>query len=190
MEDRERVALENLVLAPYVQKATALIGHGRRVGGNQFRHAMATFAILVDYGYTNPIMLKAAVIHDLFEDVPETDPRTIAAIDADGPAVVRLVNEVTRGSDESKPAYLARVRDQGTRDARIVKVADRISNLTDLHATIFDLAYMRRYIDETGEYVLPMAQAVAPMMAIEIADLMQRRTGSTSAPGDASKDTS
>ena len=70
MRDSERRKLAKLVLAPYIQKATALIGKKRRVGGNQFRHAMATMAILVDYHYTGAVLLKAALIHDLFEDVP------------------------------------------------------------------------------------------------------------------------
>jgi len=72
MDDIEK--LKNLVLAPYILKATALIGKQRNVGGNQFRHAMATFAILLDYKlFDDPILLKAAVIHDLIEDVPETN---------------------------------------------------------------------------------------------------------------------
>jgi hypothetical protein len=66
--------LKNLVLAPYIIKATALIGKQRGVGGNQFRHAMATMAILLDYKFfDNYVLLKASVIHDLLEDVPETN---------------------------------------------------------------------------------------------------------------------
>jgi hypothetical protein len=34
---------------------------------------MATLAILLDYKlFDNPVLLKAAVIHDLIEDIPET----------------------------------------------------------------------------------------------------------------------
>jgi hypothetical protein len=110
VKDQERASLESLVLAAYIQKATALIGRRRRVGGNQFRHAMATFAILVDYHYTDAVLLKASVIHDLFEDIPSTDRDSIREIDADGPAVVDLVLEVTRHQDTPKPEYLARLR--------------------------------------------------------------------------------
>ncbi|MCK9401421.1 MAG: hypothetical protein M0Q51_15695 [Bacteroidales bacterium] len=39
-------ALQNLVLAPYILKATALISVSRIVGGNQFRHSFSTLGIL------------------------------------------------------------------------------------------------------------------------------------------------
>ncbi|MFH1936055.1 MAG: hypothetical protein ABIK52_00630, partial [Bacteroidota bacterium] len=69
MENYEEEALEQLVLAPYIQKSTALRGKFRYVGGNQFRHAFGTFAILLDYHYIDPVLLKASMIHDVFEDV-------------------------------------------------------------------------------------------------------------------------
>ncbi len=70
--------LKNLVLAPYIIKATALIGIKRGVGGNQFRHAMATMAILLDYKlFDDYVLLKATVIDDLFEDVPSTNEMEI-----------------------------------------------------------------------------------------------------------------
>ena len=179
MREIERIRLETIVLAPYMQKATALIGKSRRVGGNQFRHSIAVLGILLDYHYTDPVLLKAAVIHDLFEDVPETDPDEIEAIDEDGVAVVKLAMEVTKG-DETKASYLARVRDQGTKRAKILKVADRISNLTDLHLGIFALQDMRTTLEETSEFVHPMAVEVNKDMAVEVKDLLRRRNESLS----------
>ena len=41
--------LRNLVLAPYIIKATALIGKRRVTGGNMFRHQIATMGIIFDY---------------------------------------------------------------------------------------------------------------------------------------------
>ncbi len=174
MKDSERNKLAGLTLAPYIQKATALIGHHRKVGGNQFRHAMATFAILIDYKYTDPVLLKAAIIHDLFEDVPDTDRETIAAMDSDGSEVVKLVAEVTRG-EESKAEYLERIRTQGSYRARVLKTADRISNLTDLHGSVYSDQYLVRYLDQTERSVYPMALDVNPDMALEVKDLIAQR---------------
>ena len=57
MSDIEK--LQNLVLAPYIIKSTALIGKVRHVGGNQFRHAMATLTILLDYKlFGDPVLLN------------------------------------------------------------------------------------------------------------------------------------
>ena len=95
MNNEEASCLANLTLAPYIQKATTLIGINRKVGGNQFRHAMATLAILIDYHYTNPILLKASVIHDLIEDVKDFNPDEIVNIDEDGQKVLDLVMAVS-----------------------------------------------------------------------------------------------
>ena len=115
-------------------KATALIGQKRNVGGNQFRHAMATMAILLDYKlFDNSVLLKAAVIHDLIEDIPVTNENELRHIDNQANQVVDLVLEVTRPKGMTKPNFLKRILEQGSRNAKILKVADRISNLTDLH---------------------------------------------------------
>ncbi len=51
MNDIEK--LKKIVLAPYIIKATALIGVQRKVGGNQFRHCFSTLGILLDYKFYN-----------------------------------------------------------------------------------------------------------------------------------------
>lgn len=177
MDPKEQTQLAEITLAPYIQKATALIGHQRKVGGNQFRHAMATLAILIDYHYSSDaVLLKASIIHDLFEECQETKPGEITAIDSDGPKVLKLVLEVTRNrQDESKQAYLKRLRDKGSERAKILKVADRISNLTDLNTDIFEVEYISRYLDDTEHYIYPIAQEINRNMALEIRDLMRRR---------------
>ena len=109
MKDGEKEELIRMTVASYIQKATALIGVPRKVGGNQFRHMMATFAILIDYHYTNHVLLKASLIHDLFEDVTETDRDSITRLDHDGFKVVALVDEVTRRPQETKIAYLEKI---------------------------------------------------------------------------------
>src|SRR5262245_30684514 len=162
-------------------KAMALIGVKRRGGSNMFRHQLSTFAILLDYKVLDPVVLKAAVIHDLFEDAP-TMPGVsrdeIERIDADGPAVYALVMEVTirtlNGVREPKSEYLHRIMQQGTSRARLLKLADRISNLTAL-GFVHDAAFVRRYVDETRAYVLPYAEAVNPNMFRELSDLIASR---------------
>ena len=174
MRNIDEKHLAEMTLAPYIQKATALIGHRRKVGGNQFRHAMATLAILIDYNQIEPVLLKAAVIHDLIEDVPETDINSLRRMDEDGDAVVDLVLEVTR-RDESREDYLRRIHENGSEMAKKLKVADRISNLTDLHDDIFSRDYISRYLEETEQYVLPLAREVNENMSIEVGDLVRRR---------------
>ncbi len=169
--------LTDLVLAPYIVKATALISVSRRVGGNQFRHAMATFAILIDYKVTDPVLLKASVIHDLIEDIPYTNVEDIKRIDADSPRVVELVLEVTRMPGEDKTAFLQRILSSGSFRAKLLKVADRISNITDLHVDIYSVNKMKDYLEETEKYVLPMAKEANQDMYRELNDLINIRKG-------------
>jgi (p)ppGpp synthase/HD superfamily hydrolase len=180
MPDIEQ-SLRNLTLAPYMVKAMALIGVKRRGGSNMFRHQLGTFAILLDYKVLDPVLLKAAVIHDLFEDAPTmpgVSREEIERIDADGPAVYALVMEVTirtvNGVREPKSEYLLRIMQHGSPRARLLKLADRISNLTAL-GYVHDAGFVRRYVDETRRYVLPYANPVNADMFRELSDLVASR---------------
>jgi GTP pyrophosphokinase len=168
--------LSNLLLAPYIIKATALIGVERRVGGNQFRHAFATLGILLDYKYFNDaVLLKASVIHDLIEDVPDTDQQALRSIDHHANQVVDLVLEVSKPAGAAKSDYLNNILIHGSRNAKLLKVADRISNLTDLHRDVFSDQKISEYLDQTEKYVVPMAVEVNANMVLELSYLIKRR---------------
>ena len=168
--------LSHLVLAPWIMKATALISNERKVGGNQFRHAFATLGILLDYKYfSSSVLLKASLVHDLLEDVPSTNLDELRAIDADAPQVVSLVLEVTRNPCDSKATYLRNILEKGSYQAKILKVADRISNLTDLHRDVYSDEKMTKYLNETEKYVVPMAREVNHNMVTELTDLIRKR---------------
>jgi (p)ppGpp synthase/HD superfamily hydrolase len=180
MADIEQ-SLRNLTLAPYMVKAMALIGVKRRGGSNMFRHQLSTFAILLDYKAIDAVLLKAAVIHDLFEDaatMPGVSREEIERIDADGPAVYALVMEVTirtvNGVREPKTEYLRRIMAEGSDRAKLLKLADRISNLTAL-GFVHDAAFVRKYVDETRTCVLPYAERVNANMFRELSDLTENR---------------
>lgn len=173
MNEREMDSLRRAVLAPYFQLATPLIGKPRRAGGNMFRHQMDTLGILIDYGYFEHVLLKASVIHDLIEDVPGYDVENILALD-DGHEVLELVREVTRLEGESKEDFLGRIRRHGSKQAKVLKVADRISNMVAL-GLVNDLTFVKRYILESALYVFPIAQEVDANMAKELRDLISSR---------------
>jgi GTP pyrophosphokinase len=173
--------LGGITMAPYIVKAMALIGVRRRGGSNMFRHQLSTMGILLDYKIVDPVLLKAAVIHDLFEDAPTMPGVTkdeIAGIDADGPEVYALVMEVTirtiDGTREPKSQYLLRIMQTGSPKARLLKLADRISNLTAL-GFVHDVAFVKKYLDETRAFVLPHAAQVNADMFRELSDLVRSR---------------
>ena len=180
MENFER-SLGSITMAPYIVKAMALIGVRRRAGSNMFRHQISTMGILLDYKIIDPVLLKAAVIHDLFENaagMPGVTRDEITQIDSDGPAVYDLVMEVTirtiDGVREPKAEYLLRVMQMASTRARTLKLADRISNLTAL-GFVHDPAFVKRYLRETRACILPYAAAVSPDMFRELSDLVESR---------------
>ncbi len=174
MEEDAMLRLKNMHLAPYIQLATSLIGKLRRSGGNMFRHQLDTMAILMDYGYIDSILLKASLIHDLVEDVPEMDRDDILSIDDESAGVYRLVLEVTRRPIESKIDFLARIRDYGSMRAKVLKSADRISNMISL-GYVTDVGFIKRYTDETENNVFPIARLADVHMLAELEQLVATR---------------
>lgn len=174
MAEEEMIRLKNMHLAPYIQLATALIGKRRRSGGNMFRHQIDTFGILMDYGYIDSVLLKASVIHDLVEDVPDFDRGRILDIDDESADVYQLVLEVTRRPVEAKEVFLSRILEYGSPRALVLKSADRISNMISLgYAT--DMAFIRRYVDETERFVFPIAAKANKAMHDELVELVATR---------------
>ena len=62
----------------------------------------------------------------------------------------------------------------GSSRARILKLADRISNLVSL-GYVHDPDFVRRTLEETRDYILPYAQAINPDMYRELSDLVTSR---------------
>lgn len=174
MNTEEMLRLKGMHLAPYIQLATALIGKTREGGGNMFRHQLDTMATLIDYGYIDSILLKASVVHDLVEDIPNFNRNLLLSLDYDSPAVYNLVLEVSRRVDETKAAFLMRVKNQGSPNAKVLKVADRISNMISL-GFVTSAEFIARYIEETERFIFPIAEEVDQNMLAELKSLVVSR---------------
>lgn len=174
MDTQHMQQLRDISLAPYMQLATGLIGKARHAGGNMFRHQMDTLSILIDYGYIDSVLLKASVVHDTVEDIPDFDRNLIINADAEGLEVLNLVLEVTRRGDEDKRQFLKRILDTGSQKAKILKCADRISNMISL-GYVTDPKFIERYCDETEYFLLPMALEIDFNMYQELINLIMTR---------------
>ena len=174
MTTEEMLRLKSIFMAPYMQLATALIGKTREGGGNMFRHQFDTMAILIDYGYIDSVLLKASIVHDLIEDVPDFNRNLLISVDYESPAVYELVMEVTRFPRETKPEFLTRILKTGSEKAKVLKVADRISNVISL-GFVTNSAFICRYTEETAKYVFPIAEQVDKAMLAELESLVESR---------------
>ena len=174
MNTQAMLQLKSIYLAPYLQLATALIGKSRYAGGNMFRHQIDRMGILIDYGYIDSVLLKASVIHDLVEDVPGFDPKLILEIDSESRQVYDLVMEVTKKEGQQKADYLRGIIEHGSEKAKILKCADRISNMISL-GFVSNPAFIERYCDETEYFIFPIALEVDYNMYQELISLVITR---------------
>jgi len=174
MNTQEMLVLKGIYLAPYMQLATALIGKQRHAGGNMFRHQIDTMGILLDYGYIDSIILKASVIHDVIEDIPDFNRNQILEIDSESGQVYDLVMEVTKQEGQLKSDYLKRIIERGSHKAKVLKCADRISNMISL-GFVTDPECIERYCEETELYVFPIALEVNFEMYQELIQLVISR---------------
>jgi GTP pyrophosphokinase len=90
--------------------------------------------------------------------------------------VVDLVLEVTRKRNEEKTDYLKRIFETGSRNAKILKVADRIHNVIDLSSDVYSIDKIDAYLKQTRTYILPLAQQINQKnMFRELNDLLEKR---------------
>ena len=174
MTSYEMMLLKGTYLAPYMQLATLLIGKTREGGGNMFRHQFDTMATLVDYGYIESVLLKASLVHDVIEDVPDFNHNLLLSIDFESPAVYDLVLQVTRNPGETKAEFLTRIKDSGSKNAKVLKCADRISNMIAL-GFVVNTEFIARYTEETIKYIFPIAEEVDRNMYRELESLVASR---------------
>ena len=174
MEQHEVALLKGMYLAPYIHLATGLRGKARHAGGNMFRHQIDTMATLIDYGYIDSVLLKASIVHDVLEDIPDFNVNELLSIDSEAPAVYELVMEVTRRPGQTKPEYLQHIIRHGSQRAKVLKCADRISNMISL-GFVNDPEFIKRYCNETEIYVFPIALEVNFDMYDELLYLVQSR---------------
>ena len=174
MDTDRMLQLSNISFAPYIQLSTMLIGKQRHAGGNMFRHQIDTMGILMDYGYIDSVLLKASVVHDTVEDIPDFDENLILNAHSDGKDVLSLVLEVTKREGEKKDEFLKRIINYGSQKAKLLKCADRISNMISL-GFVTDSKFIERYCNETEFYILPIAIEVDYNMYQELISLIMTR---------------
>jgi len=99
-------------------------------------HPIALAQVLsAEGGVVDPVVLCAAVLHDTVEDTETTEAELVAAF---GPKIAATVLEVTDDKTLEKPArkeqQVARAA-HSSREAQLVKLADKICNVRDILAS-------------------------------------------------------
>jgi (p)ppGpp synthase/HD superfamily hydrolase len=124
---------------------------GQLYGGQPYSvHLEAVEKVLLSFGYTDPVLLAAAWLHDTKEDTGATSEELVALF---GDEVAHIVDLVT-----DKPGKNRRERHTATypliaadEKATVLKLADRIANVEACVAAR-DLGRLRMYQKEHGHF--------------------------------------
>ncbi len=127
----------------------------RKNGSPYIMHPLAVCYILIIHGVADDCLLAAALLHDVIEDCGISGEELGILFP---PAVVRLVMLVSK--EKGEPAAIVFGRIAADMRAVLLKLADRVDNFRDA-SVVFTPERLDEYVQETEEYVLPMALRAA-----------------------------
>ncbi len=115
-------------------------------------HPIRVALILRSVGFSDSEhedLMIAALCHDLIEDT-ETTFEEIS--DQFGEKVATIVSELSKPSDKSKDEWIKSF-EKTSREAKIIKMADRIDNLMDMPSSMWTHEQQEQYAQQ-GELIL------------------------------------
>lgn len=122
----------------------------RKQGTPYYTHPMAVSRMLEDKGFGEDYFV-AGLFHDLLEDTDSTYEEIVSYSNQEVALAVKLVTK-EKGYDMKD--YIERIKNNDI--ARMVKIADRIHNLSE--AIYGSLAFKQKYIKETEAYFIDLAK--------------------------------
>ena len=156
-------------------------GQTRNDGSPYILHPIRVATILSDeYNYNDVDTLCIAILHDVIEDCtkPGQEGKMYGTIknlfgDSISGGVAVLSKNMCRKLDSGKYDIDQYYSDISTerRDIQAIKVADRIHNVSDMMNWKKDR--VRKYLEETRKYVLPIAQSTDAAMYRRLYELVQ-----------------
>lgn len=125
-------------------------GQKRKQGTPYYLHPLAVCNILKDRGFSIEYQI-AGLFHDLLEDTDTTYDEIKEISNLDIAEAVRLV---TKEQGYNMEEYMNRIRNNNI--ARMVKLADRLHNLSETYLTSKE--FQRKYIEETNKWFIKLAE--------------------------------
>lgn len=125
-------------------------GQKRKQGTPYYMHPLAVSNILKENGFSVDYQI-AGLFHDLLEDTNVTYEEIL---EISNPEIAEAVRLVTKEKGYKMSEYINRIKNNNM--ARIVKLADRIHNLSESHLTSKE--FQERYIKETEDWYIDLAK--------------------------------
>lgn len=152
----------------YFMKAAHL--KQKRDDGTPYYHHSTRVAInaVESFGVRDPDAIKGALLHDVVEDTPVTVNQIKSEFGERVAYFTELLTKPEKRPDQTysqkTQAYLQRIEDSGSKDAIALKLADRLDNIEDTHL-MPDREKITRYLGETSEHYVPLAERHFPSIA-------------------------
>lgn len=125
-------------------------GQKRKQGTPYYLHPIEVSKILEKKGFSKDYQV-AGLFHDLIED---TDTTYEEILQISNKEVVEAVKLVTKENGYKMQEYMSRIKKNNM--AKMVKLADRLHNLSETHLT--EIEFQTRYIKETEEWFIDLAK--------------------------------
>ena len=125
-------------------------GQKRKQGTPYYLHPLAVCNILKDRGFSIEYQI-AGLFHDLLEDTDTTYDEIKEISNLDIAEAVRLV---TKEQGYNMEDYINRIKNNNI--ARMVKLADRLHNLSETYLTSKE--FQRKNIEETNKLCIKLAE--------------------------------
>lgn len=125
-------------------------GQKRKQGTPYYLHPIEVSKILEKKGFSKDYQV-AGLFHDLIED---TDTTYEEILQISNKEIVEAVKLVTKENGYKMQEYMSRIKKNDI--ARMVKLADRLHNLSETYLT--EMEFQTRYIKETEEWFIDLAK--------------------------------
>lgn len=124
-------------------------GQTRKQGTPYYLHPLEVSRILAKKGFSKEYQI-AGLFHDLLED---TDTTYEEILEVSNLEIAEAVKSVTKEKGYVMAEYMARIMQNDM--ARMVKLADRVHNLSEAH--LASEKFREKYIKETEEWFMDLA---------------------------------
>lgn len=184
----ERAWTDFVATLPYVEMialrqalAFARARHGTqtRRGGSApyWVHLVRVGMELATWQVATPVLLKAALLHDVVEDTPTRIDEVAAGFGQDVSDLVDWMTVMEPAAEVDLRAYYERLATEAPASVRTLKIADRVDNLRSIQALVMRTGdkhrrWAERYLDHTQWQVLPLVESAPSAARVALVSAM------------------
>ena len=159
--------IKGYAIAKNLEQTLIALATARKLHNGQYRkdgvpyiiHPIKVCSTLISYGIDDDEVLAAALLHDVLEDCVDKLPlggkqlETEYGLHHEVVEIVRVLSKEHGLNQHDLSIYFNKIK--ANPKALLVKLSDRLHNSATLYN--FSLEKMREYINETNNFLIPMA---------------------------------